>query len=303
MKVVITGGTGFVGRHLTRALLGRGDRVVVLGRSAHPSSADPAGLTSLTADTTRGGDWQAQLGDADAVVNLAGASIFRRWTKAYKQKIRDSRILTTRNLVEGLPSGRPMTLVSASAVGFYGDQGERVLDERSAPGDDFLARISLDWEAAAQRAASRGARVVLARFGVVLARDGGAMGQMIPAFRLFLGGRLAGGRQWFSWIHMIDLVNALLFAIDTPALKGPVNFTAPEAVRNQQLAQALGRALRRPACLPAPEFMLRLVLGEFAGTLLVSQRVQPEKLLAAGFAFKYPRIDSALAEVVAAPDR
>jgi uncharacterized protein (TIGR01777 family) len=303
MKVVVSGGTGFVGRHLTTALLHRGDRVVVLGRSARDDSDGHPGLTLLAADTTQGGDWQRQLIDADAVVNLTGVSIFKRWTKAYKRQIRDSRILTTQQLVDGLPRERPITLVSTSAIGFYGSQGEHSLDETSAPGDDFLARLSVDWEAAAEKADQKGARVVLARFGVVLGKGGGAMGQMLPAFRFFLGGPMGDGLQWFSWIHMTDLVRGLLFALDTPDLKGPVNYTAPNPVRNIDFAKALGAALHRPAGMPAPATMLRLMLGEFAGTLLASQRVLPEKLTASAFTFEYPTIESALAEIVSASDR
>ncbi len=303
MNIVITGGTGFVGRHLAGALLGRGDRVLVLGRTARPAGDAPDGSRLLAADTTRPGDWQEHVSAADAVVNLAGATIFRRWTKARKQEIRDSRILTTRNLVAALPRERSVTLVSASAVGYYGSAGERPLEEAAEGGDDFLARLAVDWEEAAEEAAAGGARVVRARFGVVLARDGGAMGQMLPAFRFFLGGPLGNGRQWFPWIHMADLVGGLLFALDTPALAGPVNFTAPRPVRNRDFAAALGRALRRPACLPVPAFVLRLALGEFAEALLASQRVMPARLAAAGFDFRYPDIDSALAEIVGAPDR
>lgn len=299
MKVLITGGMGFVGQHLSRALLARGDTLVALGRTSRENTINHPNFSYLKADTTRPGDWQAQLADSDAAVNLAGATIFKRWTRSYKKRIRDSRVLTTRHLVEALPPDRDMTLVSASAVGYYGNQGERILTERASAGDDFLAHVSLDWEAAARRAEPKGARVVLARFGVVLEKGGGAMDRMIPAFRFFLGGPLGNGRQWFPWIHMADLVAGIQFAIDTPAFKGAVNFTAPEPVRNREFVNALGKALRRPACVPAPALLIRIALGEFAEALLASQRVLPEKLTAAGFVFQYPEITSAVAEVAA----
>ena len=299
MKVVITGGAGFVGRHLSKALLDRGDTVIAMGRSRRQAPIEHADFQYLRADTTQPGDWQDCLADADAAVNLTGATIFKRWTRSYKEKIRDSRILTTRHLVDALPSGGQGVLVSASAVGYYGNRGEQVLTESASAGDDFLAHVSVDWEAAARRAEDTGARVVLARFGVVLGRGGGAMGQMIPAFRFFLGGPLGSGRQWFPWIHMTDLVSAIVFALDTSTLAGPVNFTAPEPVRNREFVKTLGRALGRPACLPAPALMIRIALGEFAEALLTSQRVVPEKLTAAAFAFQYPDIAAALEEIVA----
>jgi uncharacterized protein (TIGR01777 family) len=301
MKVVITGGTGFVGRHLSAALLARGDSVVALARSPQPADFTHPLLTCLQADTTRGGPWQDELADAGAVVNLAGVSIFKRWNSSVKALIRSSRIETTRRVVEALPAGCGPTLLSASGAGYYGDRGEEALTEASPAGDDFMAGVAADWEAAAVRAQARGARVVLARFGVVLGRGGGAMAQMIPAFRMFCGGPLGSGRQWFPWIHLSDLVAAALFAIDHPGLSGAVNFTAPQPARLRVVAKALGKALQRPALLPAPALMVRLALGEFAGVLLGSQRVTPQKLPAAGFRFAYPDIRSAVAEIVSVP--
>ena len=297
MNVFVTGGLGFVGRHLAKALLQDGHRVTAVGRRLNPRGIDHPAFRYIAADTTLAGDWQAELQDHDAVVNLAGKSIFTRWTDQVKQQIYDSRILTTRNLVAALPEGRGTILCSTSAVGYYGDRGEDLLTEEAPPGDDFLARIGQDWEEAALAAEAKGARVVLPRFGIVLARDGGAMARMLPAFRFFLGGPLGSGRQWFPWIHRHDLVAALRFLIDTPSLRGPFNCTAPEPVRNAELAKALGRQLHRPAVLPAPAFMIKFVLGEFGTVLLGSQRAVPQKLESAGFTFRYPDIDAALGEI------
>lgn len=301
MKIVMTGATGFVGRHLSAALLARGDSVVALGRSPRPADFGHALLSYRQADTTLGGPWQDEVADADAAINLAGATIFKRWTPSVKAQIRSSRIETTRRLVEALPADGRVTLLSASGAGYYGDRGESALGEGEPAGNDFMAGIAADWEAAARRAEDRGTRVVLARFGVVLGRGGGAMAQMIPAFRMFCGGPLGGGRQWFPWIHLRDLAAAALFALDRPELSGAVNFTAPRPARQREVAQALGAALKRPALLPAPALLVRLVLGEFADVLLGSQRVMPQKLLAAGFRFAYPDIRSAVAQIVAPP--
>ena len=298
MNVFITGGSGFVGRHLAEALLQDGHRVTAVGRRPDLQGSDHPAFRYLAADTTRAGDWQAALQAHDAVVNLAGQSIFTRWTDRAKQQIYDSRILTTHNLVAALPEGRETILCSTSAVGYYGDRGEDALSEEAPPGDDFLARLGQDWEREALVAEAKGARVVLPRFGIVLARGGGALARMLPAFRCFLGGPLGSGRQWFPWIHADDLVAALRFLIDTPALRGPFNCTAPAPVRNRELARILGRRLHRPSSLPAPAFMIKLVLGEFGQVLLGSQRALPEKLTAAGFTFQYPDLDAALAEIL-----
>jgi uncharacterized protein len=300
MNILITGCSGFVGSHLCRHLLARGHQVTGIARHGPPEKDRPARFHFIPADTTRPGAWQAELSRAEAVINLAGRSIFGRWTEAIKKEIHDSRVLTTRNIVEALPAGKPVVLVSASGVGYYGDGGEAPLTEEAPAGDDFLARLSIDWEAAAMRAADAGARVALTRLGVVLGPGGGAMAPMLTAFKSFVGGPIGSGRQWFPWIHIEDLAAAFEFIIETPGLSGPVNLCAPSPVRNRDLAQALGKALNRPAVVPTPAFMLRLVLGEFAGVLLGSQRALPRKLEAHGFRFHYPDIPSAVTAVVAA---
>lgn len=299
MNIMITGGLGFVGRYLSMYLLHNGHQVTAVGRRRNPAPMiDHAAFTYLSADTTRPGDWQAQLPDKEVVVNLAGKSIFTFWTAKAKQAIYDSRIITTRNLVDGLAGTGRTILISASAVGYYGDRGEDVLVEVEPAGDDFLANVGKAWEHEALRAQSKGARVVLTRFGIVLGKHGGAMAKMIPAFRLFLGGRLGSGNQWFPWIHIHDLAAACRFLIEDAQIDGPVNFCAPQPVRNRELVAALGRKLNRPALLPAPAFVVKNVLGEFGATLLCSQRVKPAVLEKAGFRFAYPDIGSALEEII-----
>ena len=298
MNYFITGGLGFVGRHLSNFLLQRGERVTAVGLSKDPDSIDHPNFRYISADTTREGAWQKELGDQQVIVNLAGKSIFKRWTDEYKQQIYDSRILTTRNLVSALPGDSQTVFCSTSAVGYYGSRGDEVLSEEASPGDDFLAQVGQDWEREAMQAQAKNARVVLTRFGIVLDRDGGAMAKMIPAFRFLLGGPLGSGEQWFPWIHMHDLLSAYQFVIDSPQANGPVNFCAPHPVRNKELTARLGSALNRPAFLPAPAFMIRILLGEFGESLLSSQRAVPHKLESLGFEFEHAQVESALREIV-----
>ncbi len=300
MDIFITGGLGFVGRHLSSTLLALGHRVTAVGRTAHPrEKIDHPGFSYLRGDTTVPGDWQKSLADHEIVINLAGKSIFTVWTEQAKRQIYDSRIQTTRNIAEALANSSGKTVFfSTSAVGYYGDRGEDVLAETEPPGDDFLARLSVDWEREARKAQSAGVRVVLTRFGIVLAGSGGAMANMIPAFKLCLGGRLGTGRQWFPWIHLDDLIDAYLFVLDHPEIAGPVNWCAPHPVRNRDLTERLARRLKRPAMLPVPEFVMKNVLGDFGRALVCSQRVQPAVLQKAGFLFSYGEIDSALDEII-----
>jgi hypothetical protein len=298
MKVLITGGLGFVGTQLSVYLLERGHEVTALDRSPEPRTYTPQAVKYVSADTTVKGSWQKELADQDAVVNLAGTSIFKRWNEKTKQLIYDSRILTTRNVVDALSKDRGTVLCSTSAVGYYGFTGDEELKEEDAPGDDFLATLAVDWEKEARKATKKGVRVAITRFGIVLGKTGGALGQMIPAFKKFVGGPLGSGNQWFSWIHMEDLLSAFVFVLEDDKIEGPVNFCSPNPVRNRDLAKALGKVLWRPACLTTPAFVLRLALGEFGSVLLEGQRVIPAKLLKHGFAFRYPEIMAALEEVV-----
>jgi uncharacterized protein (TIGR01777 family) len=298
MKIFITGGLGFVGANLSHFLLGQGHHVTAVGRPVSQQLIMHANYRYVSADTTQPGPWQAGLNDIDVVVNLAGKSIFRRWSQKYKQQLYDSRVLTTRNVVSALPAGKSVTLCSASGAGYYGNRGNHNLNEDEPPGDDFLARVSVDWEAEALQAAEKGIRVAIMRFGVILGKEGGAMAKMIPAFKAFVGGPLGSGRQWFPWVHLDDLMAAIAFIIEHQQIRGPVNFCAPHPVRNLDFAKTLGKILNRPAFMPAPAFMIRLVLGEFGNVLLYSQRTTPDKLTQYGFQFKYPDIERAVAAVV-----
>jgi uncharacterized protein (TIGR01777 family) len=298
MKYLITGGTGFVGRHLSNFLLSGGHEVVALGLRSTPDIVQHERFRYIPADTTLQGDWQDAVKEADIIYNLAGKTIFKRWTESYKKLVYDSRILTTRNLVEALPNKKEVTLCSTSAVGYYGNRNDEILTEDSASGDDFLATVGIDWETEAVKAEEKGIRVVMARFGIVLGKDGGAMAKMVPAFKSFTGGPLGSGMQWFPWIHMTDLLSALMFVVDNKNIKGPVNFTAPNPVRNRDLAKTLGKVLNRPAFLPAPGFIIRLVMGEFGNTLLASQRAVPEKLLKHAFSFRFTELEDAIRDIV-----
>ena len=299
MKILITGGLGFIGRKLSVFFLQKGHCVATIGLRSNPPLIDHKKFRYISADTTRPGDWQQEIALADVVVNLAGKSLFHRWTEQHKQQMRDSRILTTRHLVEALPEERNITLISTSAVGYYGDGKDRILSEEAPAGEDFLAGLSLDWESEARQAEKKkNARVVIPRFGIVLDADGGAMDMMIMAFRWFLGGKLGDGEQWFPWIHMTDLVHAYGFLLENPQIRGAINFCAPYPVQNKELTQTLAGVLKRPAFMPAPAFMIKLVLGELGKMLLNSQRVVPQRLLDYGYEFEFPSFDRAVAEIV-----
>ena len=298
MNIFITGGLGFIGRHLTRYFLDRGHYVTATGLRSRQEVFGDENFRYISFDTTMKGPWMEALDDMDAVINLAGKSIFTRWTRRNKKRIYDSRILTTRNIVEAIPDNRPLIFCSASASGFYGDGGDDILTEASPSGTDFLAEVGRAWEAEAARAEEKGARVIIVRFGIVLGRHGGIMGKMLPAFKFFVGGPLGDGKQWFPWIHMDDLKTAFQFVIDNDTIRGPINFCSPRPVTNSTFVKTLGRLLNRPAWMPTPVFMLRLAMGELGSAIINSQRVVSEKLTANGFQFNFPDIESALADIV-----
>jgi uncharacterized protein len=300
MKIFMTGGTGFLGTALARSFVDRGHAVTILSRAAGRKENLPVRVSSFQGNPVEKGAWQQEAAAHDVIVNLAGASIFSRWTAEHKETMRRSRIDTTRNLVEALaaPGKKTRLLLSGSAVGYYGSRGNEDLDENSAPGDDFLARLTRDWEAAAVEAEQYGVNVIRCRLGIVLGEGGGAFDKMLPAFRLGLGSQLGSGHQWFSWIHQQDLNRIFLFLLEAP-LTGPVNCTAPQPVTNKELTKALGEVLHRPVLLPrVPSFLLKSTLGDLGSLVLEGQKVLPRRLQAAGFTFSYSEIRKAIADLV-----
>jgi uncharacterized protein (TIGR01777 family) len=302
MKILVTGATGLVGTALVGSLEQAGHTICRLIR---PGTIEPA------ADASRGFDvkWDPATGEmggaavgADAVVNLAGAPIAgARWTPARKQVLRRSRVNTTRSLVQALArmAARPRVLISASAIGYYGNREDEVLTEESAAGTDFLSEIAMEWEAEAIKAEAIGIRVVLARFGVILAKNGGALPQMMRPFRLGLGGKIGSGRQWTSWITVDDVVGILRLGIENNGLRGPVNTVSPQPVRNAEFTKILAEVMHKPAVLTAPAFALRLAMGEMAdGMLMASQRVLPAVLERSGYKFLHPDLGPALVAIL-----
>jgi hypothetical protein len=308
VRILITGATGFVGSHLVRRLLAGGHAVVALTRNVESAGRLLPVRCECRAWDPSAGPQAADLQGVGAIVHLAGEGILdRRWTPARKQVLRESRVTGTRALVRALAAlpatARPATLISASAIGYYGDRGDEELDEAAAAGRDFLAGICQAWEHEAFVAEELGVRVVVIRTGVVLGKDGGALRKMFPLFRLGVGGRLGSGRQWMSWIHVGDLVGLFAHAIDHTEASGVLNGVAPTPVTNAEFTAALGRALRRPAVLSVPAIVLRLALGEMSTVLLASQRVLPRAAQRLGFEFRYPEIGPALADLCFAHDR
>lgn len=301
MGVFMTGGTGFVGARLSQHLVAQGNEVGILTRKIPRDRTLPHGVTLIQGDPTKEGPWQDQATRYNVSINLAGASIFRRWTKKAKTVMRESRLRTTRNLVAALAErkGRDTVLLSTSAVGYYGFHEDEILDEGGPPGNDYLANLTRDWEREALRAEEYGARVLICRFGIVLGRGGGALSQMLPLFRKGLGSALGSGNQWFSWIHEQDLVNIFPFLLEQKGLSGPFNLAAPEPVTNREFTKALGSTLGKPTFLPAvPGLVLRMIKGEFGTVLLKGQRVIPKKLIDAGFCFRFPALKDALDDLL-----
>jgi uncharacterized protein (TIGR01777 family) len=292
MRVLISGSTGFIGSHLVSALRAEGHEVLRLVRSEIAASEQQVRWNAEDDFIER-----EALAGVDAVVHLAGENIFGRWTEAKMRAIRQSRVRTTAFLAEVLASlpVPPTTFLSASAVGFYGDRGDEVVNEESAPGEGFLAQVCREWEEAAAPAAQRGIRVAHMRFGVVLAPDGGALGKMLMPFKLGLGGPIGSGEQWMSWISLEDALGAILLLLRSEAIAGPVNMVSPNPVTNREFTRTLGRALSRPAVLPAPKFALRAALGQMADeALLSSARVRPRKLIEYEYLYKDPQLEDAL---------
>lgn len=303
MRVIITGGSGLIGRALAAALLQRGDDVIVTSRDPQGTEGLPRAAGVVRWDCQSPGELVPILAGADAVVHLAGAGIGdQRWTEERKRLIRDSRVRSTAALSEAFAAAadRPGTLLQASAVGFYGSRGDAELDETAPCGEGFLADVCVAWEDSGRPVESLGVRRAILRTGVVLAAEGGALPRMALPFRLFAGGPVGDGRQMVPWIHRADVVGAIRFLLRDGGAAGAFNLTAPEPVHSKAFAGALGRALRRPSFVPAPAFAIRALLGEMSELVLASQNVVPDALAAAGYRFRFPAIDAALVDLVGA---
>lgn len=300
-RVTVTGATGLIGPALVAALQDRGAQVTVLSRDPERARRRLADVDAVGWKMTSEPAPVEALDGRDAVLHLAGEPVAQRWNAKAKRAIRESRVLGTRNLLAGLRAtqGRPSVLVSSSATGYYGPHGEEPLDEDAPAGEDFLARVCVDWEAEAARATELGLRVVRLRTGVVLSTGGGALAKMLPPFKLGIGGPVAGGRQYMPWIHGDDVVGMMLAALEDERWDGPANATAPEPVCNRDFSHALGAALRRPALLPVPGLALHLLYGEMAEIVTTGARVVPAKPLVLGYQFAHPRLDEALASALA----
>ena len=305
MKVAITGATGFVGSRLVEKLKAEGHQILVLTRNQErakrifPASTFP-NLEVFAYRPAESGNWQQSIADCDAVVNLAGEPIAERWTPEHKKAILESRQLGTRKIVEAiaLAEPKPSVLINASAIGYYGTSETATFDEDSPGGNDFLAEVCKKWEAEAQKVKEAGVRLVILRTGIVLDKDGGALAKMLPPFKLFAGGPLGSGRQWFSWIHRDDLVNLIVEALKRPDIEGTFNATAPNPVRMNQFCQTLGEVMNRPSWLPVPAFALETLLGEGAKVVLEGQQVLPKKIQSIAFQYQYPTLKSALEGII-----
>jgi uncharacterized protein (TIGR01777 family) len=302
MRIAVTGATGTIGGALVRELLARGDEVTALSRDeARAAEALPGTVPFGWRDPLREPAPSAALAGRDAVVHLAGEPIAQRWTRDAKRRIRASRELGTRNLVAGLRAAepRPRALVSQSAVGYYGPRGDEPIEESEPPASgDFLADVVVAWENEARAAEELSVRVVNTRTGVMLSESGGALEKMLPPFKLGAGGPVAGGKQYVPWVHIEDVVGAMLFCVDNDSVSGPVNVTAPEPVTNKELSRALGRVLVRPAITPVPGFAVRLLYGEMASIVTTGQRVVPRRLQELGYEFRRPELEPALRAAV-----
>ncbi len=300
MRIFILGGTGFIGGHLISYLLQKGHEPVVLSRSKSKAEQMPAGARAVQGDPLQPESWQAELSGMDAVLNLTGRNITARWTAQVKKEIYDTRIESTRAVVQALKkeSEDKPVLINASAVGYYPDQDQKLHDESSGPGDNFLAQVCVDWEKEARQAESHGVRVVLTRFAPVLGPEGGLLQSVLPIFRKGLGGRLGSGKQGFAWVHIQDLVRAVEFCLTDSSIQGPVNVCAPEQIDNLAFTKTLARVLGKSAPAPVPGFMLKLTYGELGNMLLHGPWVEPRVLLKRGFEFKFPELEAALRDIL-----
>ena len=303
MKIAITGATGLVGSRLVARLNQKGHQILVFTRNPSKArqvfSATFSNLEIVRYTPRESGEWQQRVSGCDAVINLAGEPIAERWSPQQKKAIMESRQIGTRKLVEAIAMAeqKPKVLVSGSAIGYYGTSESAAFDETSSSGSDFLAQVCQNWEQEAQKATEYGVRLVILRIGIVLA-NGGALGKMIGPFKMFAGGPIGSGKQWFSWIHRDDLVSLICQAVEQEDMSGVYNATAPNPVRMGKLCQTLGEVMNRPSWLPVPDFVLEVLLGDGASVVLEGQQVLPKQTQASGFDYQYPELKPALAEIV-----
>ncbi len=306
MRVFVTGGTGLVGNRLIKRLRERRHSVVMLTRRPNVARDRFGGdCTIVEGDPVQPGPWMDDLANCDAVIHLAGENIFaKRWNDEFKTLLRASRVQSTENVVQALArkpqtaDGTPKLLVNASAVGYYGPHGDEEITEESPPGDDFLARLCMDWENAAKAAEASEIRVAIVRIGVVLEKGGGALAKLLTPFKMGVGGPVGSGKQWMAWVHNEDVVGTFLLPLENAGASGPFNATAPNPVTNKEFSKALGRALGRPAFLPTPVFGLKAMLGEVSEVIASGQRVLPKRTQSFGYSFKFPTLDAALMDVL-----
>ncbi len=302
MRILITGGTGFIGKNLANHLISMNYKVTVISRSLQKARETFGERVSiLEADPATPGEWQHFISKHHVIINLAGKNIYGRWTKKLKAQIRDSRINITRNIVEGIKDQTGITLINASAIGYYGSTQNTAdeYDEARKPGRDFLAKVCMEWEREAIKAESSGNRVLLLRLGVVLGKDGGSLKRILPIFKYGLGGRIGNGKQYLSWVHIKDVIYAVQFFISHPSLKGAFNITAPNPVTNREFTKILSKKLKRPAIMPIPVWMLQILYGKEFGLFLSSgQKVIPKRLTMAGFKFLYEDINQAIHDIL-----
>lgn len=299
MRIFIAGGTGFIGQALIRKLLQEGCTVTALARNPDKLGDLSSRIRSVTGSPLISGPWQKEIAENEIIINLTGSSIFTRWTPAAKKMILHSRVASTKNIVQAIPaqSASPITLINASASGYYGFCRDEEKYETDLPGSDFLASVCQAWESEANQAQGK-ARVVLMRTGVVLGKNGGALATMLPAFRLGIGGKLGHGQQWFPWIHLNDLISAIIFLMNHKEIHGPVNLSAPQPVRNENFTRYLGKTLHRPTFMSVPEFAIRLALGELSSVTLEGCKMMPGVLLENGFTFRFPEVLPAIEDII-----